>query len=298
MAKKSKTEQTEMSFLGHLEELRWHLIRSILAIVVLGIVAFIFRGFIFDVVILAPKNPDFLTNRLLCQFGTSVGISGLCINNINLSIINITMSGQFSTHIMVSLIAGFLVAFPYIFWEFWLFVRPALYDKEKRHSRGAVLVSSLLFITGVLFGYFLIVPLSVNFLGSYVVSSQVSNQINLGSYISTLTSVVLASGVVFELPIVIYFLSKVGLVTPKFLKQYRRHAIVIVFIVSAVITPPDVFSQILVAVPLILLYEVSIFISGRVVSAQERELADGNALPVKLQSDVAAKQTQSHEPAN
>ena len=174
------------------------------------------------------------------------------------------MAGQFSTHIMVSLVVGFIMAFPYVFWEIWSFIKPALYSNEQKHARGAVLFSSLLFILGVLFGFYIIVPLSLDFLGSYNVSSQVLNQINLDSYISTFTSVVLASGVVFELPIVIYFLSKAGIVSPEFLKAYRKHAIVIILIIAAIITPPDVFSQILVSLPLILLYEIGIVISKRI----------------------------------
>jgi sec-independent protein translocase protein TatC len=181
------------------------------------------------------------------------------------------MAGQFSTHIMVSIVAGFIVAFPYVFWEIWRFIKPALHSNEKKHARGAVFFSSLLFLTGVLFGYFVIVPLSVHFLGNYSVSEQVLNQINLGSYISTVTSVVLAAGIIFELPVIIFFLSKAGLVTPSFLRKYRKHAIVLILILAAIITPPDVFSQILVSLPLILLYEIGILISKR-ITAKDKSL--------------------------
>jgi sec-independent protein translocase protein TatC len=263
--------EAEMSFLDHLEILRWHLIRSAVAIVILAIVAFIFHDFIFNTIILAPKTPGFITNSLLCKFGTYIDVQTLCINSKPFQVININMAGQFSTHIMVSMIAGFIIAFPYVFWEIWSFVRPALHTNEKRHARGAVFFSSLLFILGVLFGYYIIVPLSVHFLGSYSVSDQVLNQINLGSYISTVSSVVLASGVIFELPVIIYFLSKAGLITPVFLKQYRKHAVVVILVVSAIITPPDIFSQILVALPLFMLYEVGIIISKR-VTAKDKSL--------------------------
>lgn len=264
----------EMTFLEHLEELRWHLIRSILAIVVLGILAFIFHKFIFDVILLAPKTQDFITNKAFHKFGMLMFNSNkLDINNIPFEIINIKMAGQFSTHIMVSLIAGLILAFPYIFWEFWRFVEPALYEHEKKNARGAVFFTSLLFMLGVLFGYYVIVPLSVHFLGSYNISEQVSNKIGLDSYISTVTSVVLASGVIFELPILIYFLSKAGIVTPEFLKRYRRHAVILILTVAAIITPPDVFSQILVSLPLFVLYEVGIAISKRIVKDEERKLA-------------------------
>ncbi len=268
MAKKS---QDEMTFLEHLEELRWHLVRSFLAIFVGAIVAFIFKNIIFDKIILAPKSPDFLTNVLLCDLGKRIGVLKLCINTLPLEIISIKMAGQFSMHIMVSLIAGLILAFPYVFYEFWKFMVPALHNKERRYASGAVIYSSILFLVGVLFGYFLITPLTVQFLGSYSVSSQVTNQINLISYVSTITSVVLASGVIFELPIMVYFLTKIGLVTPEFLKKYRRHSLVVIFVLAAIITPPDVFSQILVAIPLIALYEVSIFISRRIVRNQKKE---------------------------
>jgi sec-independent protein translocase protein TatC len=262
--------ESEMSFLEHLEVLRWHIIRSLLAILIIAIVAFIFKDIVFNQIILAPKLPEFITNRLLCDFGRSINILTLCINSKPFEVISIKMAGQFSMHIMVSLIAGFVISFPYVFWEFWRFIVPALYAKEKKHARGAVFYSSLLFLLGVVFGYFVIVPLSVNFLGSYSVSEQVTNQINLISYVSTVASVVLAAGIVFELPILVYFLSKAGLVTPGFLKKYRKHSLVLILALSAIITPPDIFSQILVAFPLIFLYEIGIGISRRIVRKQEQ----------------------------
>ncbi len=268
MAKKSKDE---MTFLEHLEELRWHLVRSILAIFIGAIIAFIFKNIIFDNIILAPKSPDFPTNVFLCNLGKRFGILKLCINTLPLEIISIKMAGQFSMHIMVSLIVGVIIAFPYVFYEFWRFMDPALHTTEKRHARGAVVYSSMLFLLGVSFGYFLITPLTVHFLGSYSVSPQVTNQINLISYVSTITSVVLASGVIFELPVLVYFLTKIGLVTPEFMKKYRRHALVVILVLAAIITPPDVFSQILVSVPLIALYEVGIIISRRIVKKQAKE---------------------------
>lgn len=257
-------QNKEMSFLDHLEILRWHLIRAILSIIIVAIAAFIFSDIVFNTIILAPKNSEFITNRLLCQLGELVDVPKLCINQISFQIISIKMAGQFTMHITTSIFAGIIVAFPYVFWEFWRFIKPALYEKEMKHSRGAVLISSLLFLTGVGFGYFIIAPLSVHFLGSYNVSTEVINQINLKSYIGTITSVSLASGVTFELPILIYFLSKTGLVTPQFLKRYRRHAIILILLLAATITPPDIFSLILVTFPLIILYEAGISISRRV----------------------------------
>ena len=266
-----RSKNKEMSFLDHLEELRWHIIRGVLAILVFAIVAFIFHRFIFDEVILYPKNSDFPTNRFMAFFADLLNSPSLKINDKPFNIININMAGQFSTHIMVSLIAGVILAFPYLFWEIWRFVSPALYDNEKRYTRGAIFFTSLLFFLGILFGYYLIVPLSVHFLGSYEVSSQVVNQINLMSYINTVTSVTLASGIVFELPMVVFFLSKIGVATPQSLRKYRRHSIVAVVALAAIITPPDVFSQVLVSLPLILLYEVSIGISARVLARKEKK---------------------------
>lgn len=261
----------EMSFLEHLEELRWHIIRSVLAIFVLMIIAFVFKNFLFDKIILAPKNPDFFTNRLLCQLGEKMSIPALCINTTPFQLISIKMAGQITTHIVVAMVAGLIAAFPYILFEFWQFFKPALHDNERKHARGAVVISSLLFFTGVLFGYYALAPLSIHFLTTYQVSPDVINTINVRSFIGTITSICLATGLIFELPIIIYFLTKVGIVTPSFLIKYRKHAIVVIFVIAAIITPPDVFSQMLVSIPLLLLYEVGIIISKRVTKKKEKE---------------------------
>lgn len=269
--KKGKNGEKEMSFLQHLEELRWHIIRSILAVAVLMVVAFIFKNFLFGTVILGPKSPGFITNRLLCQLGEYLKTPALCINTKPLNLISIKMSGQITTHITVAMVTGVILAFPYILWEFWKFFRPALKPNEARYASGAVLAASMLFFVGVLFGYFMLAPLSIHFLSSYVVDASVVNQINIRSYIGTLTSICMATGLVFELPIIAFFLTKIGIITPTFMRKYRRHAIVVIFIIAAIITPPDVFSQTLVAIPLLLLYEVSIFISGAVMRQKNKE---------------------------
>lgn len=261
------TKETDMSFLDHLEELRWHLIRSIIAIIIIAIAAFVFHEIVFDKIILAPKNPDFYTNKLLCLLGQKVNIPKLCINQTPFQIISIKMAGQFTMHITTSMFVGIIVGFPYLFWEFWNFLKPALYEKEVKHSRGAVAISSILFLAGVLFGYFIIAPLSIHFLGSYHVSNEVINQINLKSYIGTITSVTLAAGITFELPVLIYFLSKAGIVTPELLKRYRRHSIVLILILAATITPPDIFSLVLVTFPLLILYEAGILISKKIAKS-------------------------------
>lgn len=257
-------EGKEMTFLEHLEVLRWHLIRAFSAVIILAVVAFIFNDIVFDKIILAPKNPNFFTNRILCLLGQRMHIPKLCINTKTFQLISIKMAGQFTTHITTSIIAGIIVGFPYIFWEFWRFMKPALRENEIKHTRGAVTISSFLFLLGVIFGYFIIAPLSVHFLGSYSVSDQILNQINLKSYIGTVTSVTIAAGVTFELPVLIYFLSKAGLVSPEFLKKYRRHAIIVIMTLAAIITPPDIFSLVLVTLPLIALYEVGILISKKI----------------------------------
>ena len=268
---KGKKGEKEMSFLEHLEELRWHIIRSILAILVFMILAFIFKNVIFNTIILGPKNPEFITNRLLCQLGDYFNTTALCINTKPLNLINIKMSGQLTTHITVSMVAGLILAFPVILWEFWQFFKPALRPNEARYAQGAVFAASMLFFTGVLFGFFMLAPLSIHFLSSYEISADVVNQINVRSYIGTLTSICLATGLVFELPIIAFFLTKIGVITPKFMRTYRKHAIVVIFILSAIITPPDVFSQTLVAIPLLILYEVSILISARVMKQKEKD---------------------------
>lgn len=261
---KQQNPKKEMSFWEHLEELRWHLFRSIIVILVLAIIAFLNRHFVFDTIILAPKDSEFITNKLLCKASALLHLERLCIDNLSLKIINITMSGQFLTHMYISIAVGFLLAFPYILFEIWRFVAPALHPNEKKHSSGAVWVSSFLFLLGILFSYFLIVPLTINFLGTYQVSDFVENQISLTSYISTVLSVTLAVGIVFELPILVYFLTKIGVITPQFMKKNRKVMIVLVLVLSAIITPPDIFSQILVGLPLLGLYEVSIAISKRI----------------------------------
>ncbi|TVQ92337.1 MAG: twin-arginine translocase subunit TatC [Bacteroidetes bacterium] len=260
-----------MSFWSHLEELRSHLVRSAIAIVLLAIGAFIAKDIIFDYVILAPKEPYFITNRVFCHVSELLSAPALCINKNPVQIINIELAGQFKTHIIVSLIVGIIVAFPYILGEFWSFIKPALQPKERANSKGAVLVTSLLFLSGVCFSYFLIAPLTINFLGSYQVSAMVENQIALRSYITTVTMVTFATGLVFELPVIVYFLSRVGLLTPDFMKKNRKIAFILIIALSAIITPPDVISQILVGIPLYILYEISIGISKR-VNLQREEI--------------------------
>ncbi len=261
----------QMSFLEHLEELRWKLVKAIVAIVLCTIAAFVFKSVIFDVIIFGPKDPDFLTYRIFCKASMALGLDdSFCLTE-SFQLQNIDMSGQFSSHILVSFIAGLIISFPYVFYQLWSFVLPGLRQGERHVARGVVFFTSLLFGLGILFGYFVIAPLSVQFLGNYRVSDQVENIITLNSFISTVSTTTLASGLVFQLPIVVYFLARVGLVTPALLRAYRKHAIVAVLVLSAVITPPDITSQILVTLPLIVLYEISIHIARVVVKKSARE---------------------------
>lgn len=269
--KKNISPEKEMSFLDHLEELRWHLVRSTLAVLILAVVAFIFKGFLFDVLIFGPTRPDFATYRMFCNISRSMGMDSFCFQEMPFSIQSRKMAGQFSTHLWTSIYAGIIVGFPYILYEFWRFISPGLRENERKSSRGFIFIASVLFFLGVLFGYYVISPLSINFLGNYQVSEEVTNQFDLESYISLVRTSVLACGIVFELPILMYILTKIGLVTPEALKKYRKFSIIIILVLSALITPPDVVSQIIVAIPILVLYEVSIYISKMVLKKEKKE---------------------------
>lgn len=278
MAKKKKPEK-EMSFLDHLEALRWHLIRITIAVLGGGIIAFVNKAYVFGNLINGPKNPSFITYRMLCSISKNLGLDeSLCVSEMPFTIITTGMADKFSIHIWTSITIGFIIAFPYILWEVWSFIKPALYENERKHSRWFIISGSLLFFIGVLFGYYIIAPLSVNFLGGYVLipGDDITANPTISSYIALLRSVVIAGGLIFELPIIIYFLTKVGLVTPQFLKTYRKHALVVVLIVSAVITPPDIASQVIVAIPVIILYQISIYISKVVIRNQEKKALKTN----------------------
>lgn len=270
MKNKKAAPEKEMSFLDHLEELRWHLVRSTIAVLILAILAFIFKGFIFDTLIFGPTRPQFATYALFCDISRSLGLDTFCFQEMPFKIQSRTMAGQFSAHMWTSIYAGIIVSFPYILYEFWKFISPGLKEKERKSSRGFIVIASFLFFLGVLFGYYLITPLSINFLGNYQVSDEVINQFDLDSYISLVRTSVLACGIVFELPILMYILTKIGLVTPEILRKYRKFALIIVLVLSAVITPPDIVSQVIVAIPIVILYEVSIYISKIVIRNQEK----------------------------
>ena len=259
-----------MSFLDHLGELRWHLVRSSIAVFFFAVVAFLSKEVIFDVIIFGPKQMDFPTYTFFCWLSSYVGGNVFCFDEMPFELLNMRMSGQFQMHLWVSLVAGVIIAFPYVFWEIWRFIQPGLHESERKNSRGVILFTTILLLLGVLFGYYIIVPLSVQFLGTYTVSSEIFNRIDLTSYISMVSSVTLATGILFQLPIAVYFLSKLGVVTPDLLKTYRRHAIVGILLLSAIITPPDIASQILVTFPVLILYQISIGVSRRIIKSRAK----------------------------
>ncbi|MFT4833480.1 MAG: sec-independent protein translocase protein TatC [Marinoscillum sp.] len=260
--------EVEMSFLDHLEELRWHLVRSLVAIMVFTVGAFAAKTLVFHDIILGPSRIDFWTYRMLCQLADLLQSPALCIDQLPFIIQSRQMTGQFSMHVTSSFVIGIICAFPYAFWEIWRFIKPGLYPREQKAARGATFYVSFLFLTGVLFGYFVVTPISINFLANYQLDPSILNEFDIISYVSTVITLILACGILFQLPIVIFFLTKAGLVTPEFLRKYRKHSIVGILILGAMLTPPDPFSQILIAMPLYGLYEVSIMISKRVISRE------------------------------
>jgi sec-independent protein translocase protein TatC len=272
---REEEEEEGMSFLDHLEQLRWHLLRAISAVLIFTVAAFLAKSIVFGKVILGPSKVDFITYRALCNLSDWLGVSPLCIDTLPFTIQSRQMTGQFSMHLTSSMVVGLIAAFPYIFWETWKFISPGLYDKERQAARGAVFFVSLLFFTGAAFGYFILAPLSINFLANYQLDPSILNEFDITSYVSTLTMLVLASAIMFQLPVVIYFLSMSGLVTAAMLRTYRRHAVVSILILAAVITPPDVISQVLIAMPILVLYEAGIMIAKRLEKKKAaKELLD------------------------
>ena len=264
-------EPGEMSFLDHLEELRWHLIRSLIAIFVFAIAAFILKGIVFGEIILGPSKTSFWTYKMLCILSEVLNSDALCISELPFIIQSRQMTGQFSMHITSSFVIGLICAFPYAFWEIWCFVKPGLYEKERKAASGATFYVSLLFFIGVVFGYFVVTPISINFLSNYQIDPSILNEFDIISYVSTVTTLVLACALLFQLPIVVYFATKAGLVSSVLLKNYRKHSIIVILMLSAVLTPPDPFSQVLIAVPLGLLYQLSILIAVKLEKKERKQ---------------------------
>jgi sec-independent protein translocase protein TatC len=267
------SDEKEMSFLDHLEELRWHVVKSVAAIFICSIVGFVYVEWIFEHILFAPSHIDFPTFRWMCELGKLVGAEdSLCAKPFNFIVQSRNMTGQFMMSITASFVIGLIVAFPYVFWQIWSFVKPGLYQKEKKSSRGAVAAVSFLFMLGVLFGYYILSPMTIWFLSTYTISPQIVNQFDITSYVSTVVGMVLGCGLLFQFPVAVYFLTKVGMLTPQFMRQFRKHAIVGIVVASAVITPSsDPFTLMLVALPLYFLFEISIFVSAIEVRRMKKQ---------------------------
>lgn len=262
---KNNPDLAEMSFFDHLEALRWHIVRSLAAVLVGMIVVFMKINYVYDVIIMAPTQHTFITYRVLCHAGHLMGLGdSLCMADVPLQFQSMQLSGQFMQALSSSFTFGIIIAAPYILWEVWRFVKPALKPQELQYTRGIIFWTSLLFFTGIAFGYFVIAPYTVNFFGAYRISESIQNIITIQSYLGTLSQVIIGCGLLFELPILTYFLAKTGVITAEFMRKYRKHALLVILIVAALITPPDVASQIIVSIPLYLLYELSIWITKRV----------------------------------
>lgn len=269
--KRKKNQNAEMSFIDHLEELRWHLIRSVIAVLIGAIVVFIYSDFVVDTVLFGPTRSDFISAQWLCKLGQSIGIGdALCFEQVDAKFLETTMTGQFIASFTVAFIGGFIVAFPYVFWEFWRFVRPALSDKERKNTRGVIFWVSFLFFAGVAFGYFILTPFMVNFYFNYKLSSQIEIRPTFSDYLENLIYTTVGIGVLFQMPLLVMVLAKVGFITARFLRKYRRHAFVLIIIAAAIITPStDPFSLTIVTIPLYLLFEASIAVASRVNKKQE-----------------------------
>lgn len=266
----------DQTFIGHLEAFRQHLVRISLAIVIAAIACFYFNHEIFQHIILAPTYTDFPPYQWLCSLANYIDKPELCMTEVPIRFQSNKLSAQFMMSITSSLIFAFIITFPYIVWEIWRFLKPGLTPKEIKMSTGIIFWVSILFFIGVLFGYYIITPYTVNFFANYQISEQFENIFKIDDYTSTVMSLTLGTGLVFELPVIVYFLSRIGIVNPRFLKEYRRYAIVAVLVLSAIITPPDMVSQVLVAIPIMILYEISIRVSARVekrqIAAERKEL--------------------------
>lgn len=265
-----------MNFLDHIEELRWHIVRAAIAILIGAILVFIKVEWIFDQIILGPAHKEFISYRAFCALGRLLHSDSFCMGDVQMRFQNTAVTGQFMMSLSVSLMLGFVLVFPYILWELWRFIKPALKPMEVKMAKGIVFWCSLLFFTGVFFAYFIVAPYTINFFGNYQLSPLFENIITIENYYDTISNLVLALGIVFELPIVVYFLSRIGILTPAFLRAKRRHAFLILFILAMVIAPPDVFSCLLIFVPLYILFEISVKISGRAVKARKLKQAMQN----------------------
>jgi sec-independent protein translocase protein TatC len=279
---KGKSLESEMSFFDHIDVLRKHLMRAVGVIVVFTIGAFYFTDYIFNTIIMGPKTPTFWTYRMMCKLYEkypSIG-SEFCITKIDAKIINTEMAGQFTLQLNSCVMVGVILGIPYLLFELWLFIKPALHENERRSASGFVAFASFLFFTGILFGYFIICPLSINFLTNFTVSPDIQNTFTIDSYLSSVMTLTLGSGVIFQLPVIIFILSKMGIMTPAFMRASRRYSTIIILIVAAVVTPTaDPYTMLIVAVPLFMLYEMSIYISANIEKQKNKALYGSTKTP-------------------
>lgn len=261
--------EQNMTFWDHLDELRKIIFRIAIAVGLVAVIAFLNKQFLFDI-ILAPQCSDFVTYRALCHLGEWLNMPAICPEDFHVELINIQLSSQFVIHMSAAFYAGLVVASPYIIYQLFSFVKPALYEKERKYSTLTLVTAFILFFCGILLNYYAVFPLSFRFLGTYQVSDIVANKITLSSYMSTFTTLSIAMGAVFEIPVLAFFFAKIGLITPKHLKKYRRHALVIILVIAAIITPPDLFSLFLLGLPMYMLYELSIWVVQKVTKEKSR----------------------------
>jgi sec-independent protein translocase protein TatC len=271
--RRKKDGSAEMSFIDHLEELRWHIIRSVIGILVGAIVIFIYSNFVVNSVLLGPAHKDFVTYSWFCSMGKFFGMGdSLCFGEVKAKFISIGMTDQFVTTFTVAFVGGFIIAFPYVFWEFWKFIKPALSAKERKRTKGVIFWVSFLFFLGVAFGYYILTPFMVNFYFSYTLSPLIENQFTFSDYVENLVWTTVGIGVLFQMPLLVMILAKIGFLKARFLKKYRRHAFVIIITAAAIITPStDPFSLMIVTIPLYALYEISIAIASRINKRQDKE---------------------------
>ncbi|MES2702859.1 MAG: twin-arginine translocase subunit TatC [Bacteroidota bacterium] len=278
LGNRSANPKGEMHFLDHIEDLRWHIVRSVIAVVIGAIIVFTKVEWVFDRIILGPAHNDFISYKWFCQLGKLLHYDGFCLGEVNMKFQNTAVAGQFMMSLSVSLMLGFIIAVPYILWELWRFIKPALRESEIKMATGIVFWGSLLFFIGVLFAYYIIAPYTINFFGSYQLSPLFQNIITIENYYDTMSNMIVAMGLSFELPMLVLLLTRIGILTPELLRAKRRYAFLILFILSELITPPDLFSCLIVFVPLYALFEITIVISARAVRARKKKEAQQKLL--------------------
>jgi sec-independent protein translocase protein TatC len=265
-------EEKEMSFFDHVDELRKHLLRAALGIVFFTIIAFVYIDYIFHGIILGPLRKDFFTYRKLCEWSQAYYHNDqLCVKDFEISLQNTEMAGQFMMSFKLAFLVGIIMAMPFMLWQVWRFIKPALSNKEIKNTRGFVFYTTGLFLTGVAFGYFILCPISINFFARYSLSTLVKNEINIQSIVSFMSVLVLGTGLIFELPVLMYFLARIGIISSEFLKKYRKYAFIIILIIAAIVTPPDIVSQVILTIPLYALFEMGVVITKRVEKQKKQD---------------------------